>query len=167
MTPTRRRRFQTPALRACDPEGVRGYWRRPRRYDTTTIRRLRRPTVGNTWAGWGSIPIVFFPGMAGHPCPLVPPYVRRPFPSKENRQISERDEIGPPVVPRGQEIGLGSRNLRSRAQVQGGGTSGGPHGQTESGGRVLAVNTGARAPRGGVTRQGVVLIDLQPLCDCQ
>ena len=27
---------------------------------------------------------------------------------------------------------------------------GGPHGQTESGGRVLAVNAGARAPRGGV-----------------
>ena len=44
---------------------------------------------------------------------------------------------------------------------------GGPHGQTESGGRVLAVNAGARAPRGGVTRQGVVLTDLQSLCDCQ
>ena len=26
---------------------------------------------------------------------------------------------------------------------------------------------GARAPRGGVTRQGVVLTDLQLLCDCQ
>ena len=44
---------------------------------------------------------------------------------------------------------------------------GGPHGQTESGGRVLAVNAGARAPRGGVTRQDVVLTDLQSLCDCQ
>ncbi len=44
---------------------------------------------------------------------------------------------------------------------------GGPHGQTESGGRVLAVNTGARAPRGGVNRQGVVLTDLQSLCHCQ
>jgi hypothetical protein len=32
---------------------------------------------------------------------------------------------------------------------------------------ILAVNTGARAPRGGVTRQGVVLTDLQSLCDCQ
>jgi hypothetical protein len=42
----------------------------------------------------------------------VPPYVRLPFPSKENRQISERDDLGPPVVPRGQEIGLGSRHLR-------------------------------------------------------
>ena len=28
-----------------------------------------------------------------------------------------------PVIPGGQEIGLGSRNLRPRAQVQGGGTS--------------------------------------------
>jgi hypothetical protein len=37
---------------------------------------------------------------------------------------------------------------------------GGPHGQTESWGRVLAVNAGARAPRGGVTLQGVVLTDL-------
>ena len=45
----------------------------------------------------------------------------------------------------------------------------GPHGRTKSGGRVLAVNTntGARAPRGGVTRQGVVLTDLQSLLDCQ
>ena len=44
---------------------------------------------------------------------------------------------------------------------------GGPNGQTESGGRVLAVNAGARAPSGGVTRQGAVLTDLQSLCDCQ
>ena len=53
----------------------------------------------------------------------VPAYVRRPFPYKVNRQISERDDLGPPVVPGGQEIGLGSRNLRPRAHVQGGGTS--------------------------------------------
>ena len=33
--------------------------------------------------------------------------------------------------------------------------------------RVLTVNAGARAPRGGVTRQGVVLTDLQSLLDCQ
>ena len=44
---------------------------------------------------------------------------------------------------------------------------GGPHGQTESGCRALAVNAGARAPRGGVPRQGVVLTDLQSLSDCQ
>jgi len=46
-----------------------------------------------------------------------------------------------------------------------------PHGQTESGGIVLAAvlpsYAGARAPRGGVTRQGVVLADLQSLLDCQ
>ena len=42
-----------------------------------------------------------------------------------------------------------------------------PHGQTESRGRVLAVIAGARAPRGGVTRQGVVLTDLMSLLDCQ
>jgi hypothetical protein len=62
----------------------------------------------------------------------VPPYVPRPFPSKENRQISERDDLGPPVpgvqeIGMGsrnlQEIGMGSRNLRPRAKVQGGGTS--------------------------------------------
>jgi hypothetical protein len=40
-------------------------------------------------------------------------------------------------------------------------------GQMESGGSVLAVNVEARAPRGGVTRQGVVLTDLQSLRDCQ
>jgi hypothetical protein len=32
---------------------------------------------------------------------------------------------------------------------------------------LSAVNAGARAPRGGVTRQGVVLTDLQLLRDCQ
>jgi hypothetical protein len=58
-TPTRRRRWQTPALRACHPEGAEA---RPRCYDTTTtIRRLRRPAVGNTWDGWGSMPVVFPP----------------------------------------------------------------------------------------------------------
>jgi hypothetical protein len=29
----------------------------------------------------------------------------------------ERDDLGPPVVPEGQEIGLGSRNLRPRAEA--------------------------------------------------
>jgi len=36
----------------------------------------------------------------------------------ENRQILERDDLGPPVVPGGQEIGLGSRNLRPRAEAR-------------------------------------------------
>jgi hypothetical protein len=39
----------------------------------------------------------------------VPPYVRYPFPSKERRNIIERRDLGPPGVPRSQEIGLGSR----------------------------------------------------------
>ncbi len=43
----------------------------------------------STWADWGSIPVVSPLGMAGHP------YVRRLFPSKENRRISERDHLGP------------------------------------------------------------------------
>ena len=38
--------------------------------------------------------------------------MRRRFPFQENWQISERDNLGPPVVPGGQEIGLGSQNLR-------------------------------------------------------
>ena len=46
------------------------------------------------------------------------PYVRRPFPSKENRQVSERDDLGPPIVPGVQEIGLGSQNLRPRAEAR-------------------------------------------------
>ncbi len=78
----------------------------------------------------------------------VPPYVRRPFPSKEKRQISERDVLGLPVVPGGQEIGLGPRDLRPRATgradtrerlcdwdgpMEVWGRQGVPHGQTESG----------------------------------
>jgi hypothetical protein len=55
-----------PCSESVPPEGVRGY---------------RGGTGVPPWehmAGWGSIPVVFFPGMAGHPCP---PYVQRPFPS--------------------------------------------------------------------------------------
>jgi hypothetical protein len=44
--------------------------------------------------------------------------VRYPFPSKENRHIQRRDDLGTPVIPGGQEIGLGSRNLRPRAEAQ-------------------------------------------------
>jgi hypothetical protein len=57
------------------------------------------------------MPVVFCPGMAGHPYPTLRP-------SKENRQISERDDLGPLVVPGGQEIGLGSRNLRPSAEAR-------------------------------------------------
>jgi hypothetical protein len=71
------------------PRGGKGALRRHRRYDTTTtmpdpcseslpprggegvLRRHRRSAVGTTWAGWGSMPVVFFPGMAGRPCPTL------------------------------------------------------------------------------------------------
>ena len=73
--------------------------------------------MGTTWGRVGLGARSFFP-LDGR-SPRVPPYVRRPFPSKENRQILERDDLGPPVVPGGQEIGLGSR----KPSPQGGGTS--------------------------------------------
>ena len=72
----------------------------------------RRYDVGATWAR-ASIPVLF---PLGRQVTRVPPYVRYPFPSKENRHIPERDDLGPPVVAGGQEIGLGSRNLRPRAE---------------------------------------------------
>ena len=52
---------------------------------------------------------IFFPWMAGHPCPTL--RVRGPFPSKEIRRISVMDVPGPPVVPGGLGIGLGSHTL--------------------------------------------------------
>jgi hypothetical protein len=42
-----------------------------------------------------------------------------------------------------------------------------PQQKPQSGGIVLAVICWARAPRGGVTRQGVALTDLQSLLDCK
>ena len=39
--------------------------------------------------------------------------------------------------------------------------------QREGGVKVLAAVAGPRVPRGGVTRHGVVLTDLQSLIDCQ
>ena len=48
--------------------------------------------------GWGSIPVFFPPGLQ---VTRVSPYLRGPFPSKEIRRISERDDPGPPVVPGG------------------------------------------------------------------
>jgi hypothetical protein len=53
--------------------------------------------------------------MAGHPCPTL--RATSLSLSKENRQISESDDLGPPVVPGDQEIGLGSRKLR-RAEAR-------------------------------------------------
>jgi hypothetical protein len=42
-----------------------------------------------------------------------------------------------------------------------------PQGQAESGRIVIAAEAGPRVPRGGVTRQGVVLSDFQSLVVCQ
>jgi len=65
------------------------WYRRHRRYDSTTMvpgpcsesvpphggeaamRCHRRSAVGTIWSGWGSMPVVFSPGMAGHPCPTL------------------------------------------------------------------------------------------------
>jgi hypothetical protein len=51
--------------------------------------------------------------------PVSHPTCDVPFPPKEDRQISERDDLGPHVVPGGQEIGLWD----SKTVAQGGGTS--------------------------------------------
>ena len=111
---TRRRRCQAPALkRARHPGRGRGHWRR------------RRSAMGNTWAGWGSIPVVFFPGMAApsHPCLIL--------------RATSLSLQGDPA-----NIGKG----RSRPARM-------PQEQTESGGIVLAAYAGPRAPRGGVTQK--------------
>ena len=76
----------------------------------------RRTThVRATLAGWGSRPVVrelLF--SLGWQATRVAPYVRYPLPSKESRHMPERDDLGPPAVPGGPEIGLGSRSLRPR-----------------------------------------------------
>jgi hypothetical protein len=64
------------------PREERGHWRR------------RRSAVGNTWAGWASIPVFFF---LAWQVTRVSSYAQRPFPSKEIRRTSERDDPGPPV----------------------------------------------------------------------
>jgi hypothetical protein len=72
------------------------------------------------WGMWGSMPAVF---PLGWQVTRVPPYERRPFPSKENRQISERDDLGPPVEPGGP----GDRFGIPKPSPQSGGTSHGAH----------------------------------------
>jgi len=66
---------------------------------------FRREERMGPWAGWGSIPVFFFPGWQ---VTRVSPYVRGPFPSKEIRRISERGDPGPPVVPGGLWMSLTS-----------------------------------------------------------
>jgi hypothetical protein len=58
--------------------------------------RRRRSAVGNTWAGWGLIPVLFSPWHGRSS--VSHPNVRGPFPSKEIRRMSERDDPGPPVA---------------------------------------------------------------------
>ena len=82
----------------------------------------------------------------------------------------ERPEGGPALCTRGSGKRFGIPKPRESGSVIGAdrrrsGPScvlpqGVPQGQKES-------YAGARAPRGGVTRQGVVLTDLQSLLDCQ
>jgi hypothetical protein len=50
---------------------------------------------------------IFSPWMAGHPCPTL----RARSLSLQGDRTSERDDPGPPVVPGGLGIGLGSRTL--------------------------------------------------------
>jgi len=55
------RRLNSYYEKSASPRERRGHWRR------------RRSAVGNTWAGWGSIPIVFPQGL---PFTRHSPYVR-------------------------------------------------------------------------------------------
>ena len=103
---TRRRRCQPPALRRA---------RHPERGGATEAPQAFRH--GEHMGRVGFIPVVFPPGMAGHPCLILR---ATSLSLQENRRILGRDDLGPPFVLGGQEIGLGSRNLRPRAQVQGG-----------------------------------------------
>ena len=142
---TRRRRCQAPALRrARHPERGGG---------NEAPQAFRR---GEHMGPVGFDPRSFFSwdgrSPVSHP---VSSYVRRPFPSKENRRISERDDLRPPVVPGGQEIPgdrFGIPKPRESGSVigadlrdlRGNGPScvlrkGVPQGQTESGGIVLDV----------------------------
>ena len=54
--------------------------------------------MGNTWAGWGSIPVFFSP--AWH-ITRVSPYARRSFPSKETFEYREGMILGPAQGVRG------------------------------------------------------------------
>jgi hypothetical protein len=95
----------------------------------------------------GFDPRIFSPGRK----PVSHPTCSRPFPSQETRRILERDDPGPPVVPRGQGIWFGIPTPRESGSVIGAdrrrsGPSCRPlvccrkacHKATESGGIVLA-----------------------------
>jgi hypothetical protein len=128
----------------------------------TTRRRRSVPPWGTHGLGGVRFPY-FFPWMAGHLCLNL-----------SARRRSERDDPGPPVVPGGLWIGLGSRTLEERVGHWGGPATvrsllcvGGPatvrsllcvaetratwpNGEWGSS-IVLAANAGPRVPSGGVT----------------
>jgi hypothetical protein len=75
----------------------------------TTQRRRGVPPWGTHGPGEVRCPYFF---SLGWQVTRVPPYVRGPFPSREIRRISERDDPGPPVVPGRQGIGLDPETSR-------------------------------------------------------
>ena len=123
----------------------------------TTRRRRSVPPWGTHGPGGVRFPY-FFP--LEWQVTRVSPYVRGPFPSKEIRRISERDDPGPPGVP-GAGDRFGIPNPRKSGSVIGADRQRSgpscvllkrmPQGRTVSGGIVLAANAGPRVPSGGVT----------------
>jgi hypothetical protein len=96
-----------------------------------------RFAVGNTWARWDSIPVVFFPGMASHPRLILLTYVRRPFPPRRNGEYRKGMISARPLYQResGSVIAADrTRSIPSCVLPQGV-----PQVQTESWGIVLAV----------------------------
>ncbi len=100
--------------------------------------------MGNTWAGWGSISVVFPPGMSGPPCLTLratslflqgdPANIRKRW-SRPARCTGSGDRIGIPN-PResGSVIGADRRRSGPSCVLP----KGVPQGQAESGGIVLA-----------------------------
>ena len=91
----------------------------------------RRSAVGNTWAGWGSIPVVFFSR----------PTCDVPFPPRRPGEYWQLMFPARPLyrAPGGQGIGLGSRTFERASGPSCVLPKGVQQGQTESGGIVLAV----------------------------
>ena len=69
--------------------------------------------MGRVWVD----PRSFFPGWQ---VTRASSYVRRPFPSKENRRISERDDLSQPFVPGGQRSVWDPETSRERIGDWGG-----------------------------------------------
>ncbi len=67
-------------------------------------RLLRLPAVWNTLAGWGSMPVVLFPGMAGHSCPMIKHAHGRSLVSYDKTCAWNHVPKNPPVIPTRQFI---------------------------------------------------------------